>query len=291
MGARLARKPDDQCRHETLGWVVSNGAPASDDSNSDRQWQRWSAILTVAVSITGLLTFFGIANFDQLKHFFGSNPNPTQSLSVSGGDNGPGPIVGSPTPAPIVSSTTPAPIPTTTTPAPLPTTPIVTTSSPAPPIVPTFTPPDSGYDAQVGDCVYGAAGTGYSWSTVTCASGNFTVLAVDSGTANTKVCNSGWGTDTRYYTFANSGRDEVLCLRYNYFSVMGYATVNECFVASGPSNELTFSNTSVCTAGDVVVVAHYGTDDSSDCRSNGYATGDPPGFPGLAWTVCFNYIN
>jgi hypothetical protein len=95
----------------------------------------------------------------------------------------------------------------------------------------------------------------------------------------------------RYYTFADSEHDEVICLRYNYFSVIGYGTLNKCFAAYGPSNNLTFGYTSSCTAGDVVVVAHYGTDDPPDCKSNGYATGDPPGFPGLAWTVCFNNLN
>ena len=63
------------------------------------------------------------------------------------------------------------------------------------------------------------------------------------------------GTMQRYYTFADSAHDEVLYLRYNYFSDIGYGTVNECFAASGPSNSLTFSYTSTCTAGDVVVVA------------------------------------
>jgi hypothetical protein len=262
---------------------VSNGTSASDDNDSDKQWQRWSAILSVAAGLIALLTFFGITNFDQLKHLFGSTVSPAQSISASSNDSGPAPTVG---------STTPAPIPSATSPAPLPTTPIEIIPSPSPLSVLTFTPPDGAYDAQAGDCIFGVAGAGQQWNTVTCADGNFTVLAVDTGTANSSVCSSGWGASHRDYTFADSGYDEVLCLRFNYYSIMGYATVNECFAVSGPSNDLTFSYTSSCVVGDIVVVAHYGIDESSDCnRYNGYATGDPPGFPGLAWTVCFNNVN
>ncbi|MBR7832943.1 hypothetical protein KDL01_06700 [Actinospica durhamensis] len=63
---------------------------------------------------------------------------------------------------------------------------------------------------------------------------------------------------------------------------MTFATVNQCFAVSGPSNDLTFNYTSACTAGDAVATAHYGVDDAAYCENSGYATGDLPGFPGLA---------
>ena len=180
--------------------------------------------------------------------------------------------------------------PTTTTAPPLPIPTI--TFSPSPQSSPTFTPPDSAYDVQPGGCVFGADGSGRQWNAVSCADGNFTVQEVYAGTTNTSLCSTVWGTYHRTYKLSNSERDELQCLRFNYFSVMGYATVNKCFAASGPPNDLTFSNTPSCVSGDVVVTAHYRADDPADCTSSdGYDTGDPPGFPGLAWTVCFNYIN
>lgn len=232
------------------GGSLSKETVAPDDDKADKLWQRWAAVHTIAVSFIGVLAFFGITNFDQLKTHIdptpSPSPSPTQSVLASSPYNGF---------APLVSSTTPAPIPSTTSPAPPPTTPIEANSPSSPPESPTFTPPDAEHGAQVGDCVYGTAGPGQQWNIANCAKGNFTVLAVYTATANTSVCSSGWGIMQRYYTFADSEHDEVLCLRYNYFSDIGYGTVNECFAASGPSNSLTFSYTSTCTAGDVVVVA------------------------------------
>lgn len=261
---------------------MSNETPTStsDEEKAEKLWQHWAAVFTVAAGLIGVLAFFGITNFDQLKHPFDPTAVPTQSASAGSSPNGLAPIIGSSAPASIPSGASSAPAPSTPE--------IIPPQSPQG--SPVFTAPDGMYDAQVGDCVYGAAGPG-QWNIVTCAKGNFTVLAMYTGTANTSVCSSGWGTLGRYYKFNDSEHDKVVCLRYNYYSVIGYATVSECFAATGPSNDLTFSYTSSCAPGDVVVVAHYSADDPSRCTSNGSDAGDPPGFPNLAWTVCFNDIN
>jgi hypothetical protein len=72
---------------------VSKETPASDEDKADKLWQRWAAALTIAVSFIGVLAFFGITNFDQLKTHLDSTPRLTQSVPASSPYDGFAPAV------------------------------------------------------------------------------------------------------------------------------------------------------------------------------------------------------
>jgi serine/threonine protein kinase len=150
-------------------------------------------------------------------------------------------------------------------------------------------PGGTAYHADQGDCVYGSHGTG-PWSTQTCQTGNFKVLAVYRGTSDHSKCDS-WPHYNQWKRFgvaSDSGLDVLLCLSMNYPDDAGYAKQNQCLFKSGSEQHATFTNVGSCAASNVVVTgrtSQYGA--RAFCGSYGWTTWRPSDFPALAYTVCW----
>lgn len=149
-------------------------------------------------------------------------------------------------------------------------------------------PGGGAYHAEQGDCVYGADGSG-SWDTESCETGNFKVLAVYSGSDESK-CDT-WP----HYNYwkrvsgpADADRDVLLCLSMNYPDAAGYAELRQCLLKSGTGDGMSFTNTGSCSSSNVVVTGRTGSyRAASFCGDNGWTTWKNPDFPELAYTVCF----
>ncbi|MER6367540.1 hypothetical protein ABT255_04020 [Streptomyces mirabilis] len=152
-------------------------------------------------------------------------------------------------------------------------------------------PGGTAYHAHQGDCVYGSSGTG-SWSTQTCQTGNFKVLATYRGTSDDSKCNS-WPHYNQWKHFgvaSDSGLDVLLCLSMNYPDDAGYATKNECLLKSGSGQDVTFTNVGSCAASNVVVNGRTSQYDAGAfCGNYGSTTWKPSDYPSLAYTVCWRW--
>jgi len=150
-------------------------------------------------------------------------------------------------------------------------------------------PGGTAYHAQQNDCVYGSS-SGGSWSTQTCQTGNFKVLAAYRGTSDDSKCDS-WPHYNEWRHFAvarNSELDVLLCLSMNYPDDAGYATQNECLLKSGTESHVTFTNVGSCASSNVVVTGRTSRyRDSAFCGNDGWTTWEPSDYPSLAYTVCW----
>jgi hypothetical protein len=150
-----------------------------------------------------------------------------------------------------------------------------------------LSPGGTAYHARQGDCVFGSGGP---WSTQSCQTGNFKVLATYRGTTDHAKCNS-WPHYNEWKTFTvggDSGLDVLLCLSMNYPDDAGYATQYECLLKSGSDTHATFTNTGSCASSNVVVTgrtSRYG--DRAFCRNDGWTTWRSSAYPSLAYTVCW----
>ena len=154
-----------------------------------------------------------------------------------------------------------------------------------------LSPGGTAYHARQGDCVYGRHSTG-PWSTQSCQTGNFTVLAVYKGTTDNTKCRS-WPRYNQWKTFTVDGEsrlDTLLCLSMNYPDDAGYATINQCLLMSGSNSHRSFTNVGSCAASNVVVTGRTSTYNASAfCGRDGSMTWRPTEFPDLAYTVCWRW--
>ncbi|MFF7194569.1 hypothetical protein ACFZAM_12775 [Streptomyces sp. NPDC008079] len=150
-------------------------------------------------------------------------------------------------------------------------------------------PGGTAFHARQGDCVYGA-NSGGSWSTQTCRTGNFKVLATYRGTTDDAKCDS-WPHYNEWKRFGvagDSGLDVLLCLSMNYPDDAGYATQRECLLKSGADGHATFTNVGSCASSNVVVTGRTSRYNASAfCGHDGWTTWEPPEYPALAYTVCW----
>lgn len=149
------------------------------------------------------------------------------------------------------------------------------------------------YEARQNDCVYGSSGKA-TWNRVSCGTGVFTVLARYTGTTDASKCKPWRGYDWAEYFNVPGHRvlDVLLCLSINYPDAIGHATVDNCLYAGGSANHLVFQHVSSCSQANVVVTGRTSTYNArSFCGNDGWATWRPDGYPSLAYTACFRWIN
>ncbi|MEW2625634.1 hypothetical protein [Streptomyces sp. NPDC048106] len=145
----------------------------------------------------------------------------------------------------------------------------------------------SAFHAHQGDCVFGAPGD-EEWSTQSCRTGTFKVLAAYRGTTSHAKCES-WPHYNYWRSMkvaGNSALDVMLCLSMNYPDDAGYAIRNECLVKSGN----TFTNVGDCGKSNVYVTGRTSTyNDASFCGSDGSTTWPSTDYPAFAYTVCWRW--
>ncbi|MFE9425879.1 lipopolysaccharide kinase InaA family protein [Kitasatospora sp. NPDC006697] len=151
-----------------------------------------------------------------------------------------------------------------------------------------LSPGGDAFHAHQQDCVYGPDGSG-PWSTFTCRSGTFKVLAAYRGTQDDSKCNP-WPNYSEYKEFTvpdNPAQDVLLCLTYNYPDDAGYAQQNTCMIKSGSSDDMTFTNSSCANANVIITGRTSAYDDPGFCGNDGSTWYRNPDYLNLSYTVCW----